>query len=585
MAGSIIKIKRSAGSAKPSTLKLGELAVTYGPGDYTNFGNRLFVGAGGVDINGDAVSIDVIGGKFFTDRLDHQEGVLTPNSALVVDANSKIDIFNVDTLRLDGNTISATGTGEGANINLTAGASGVINLNSPVNLQGTELNVTGTVGIANTAVIADLVVSDLTDNRIVLAGANGAIEDSANLTFDGTTLTLIGALNVTGDYTISGNIAPSADETYSLGAADKRYTEIHGSSIFVDKVKLDSTANTTLAIAGSLGEAILVTTDSIDVATTADIGDLRFTLGAIETTGTDQDLFLNPNGVGKVNVAGHIVTGALDPVSATDLVTLQYLETRTLRISADQDAIGNTDPNATDDTVVLLSDTLYFIGETGITTKISDNTITFDLDDTTVTPGSYGSTTQIPTFTVDQQGRLTAAGTVDVATVLKIKADEDALGNTAATDDVNLLTDTFAIVGGVGVDTVLDNNQVTVNIGQPVYTTSNVRFNDVNVDGTLFSNDITASTVTIYGDLVVQGNTTTVNTEEINLADNVIILNSNLDANTAPSQDSGFQINRGSANSVRFFWDEANDWWSTGPDPVDPTQYARLEATIDGGTF
>jgi hypothetical protein len=59
--------------------------------------------------------------------------------------------------------------------------------------------------------------------------------------------------------------------------------------------------------------------------------------------------------------------------------------------------------------------TLTFAGATGLTTTISDDTITIDLDDTTVTPGSYGSATAISTFTVDQQGRLTVAGTSNVA--------------------------------------------------------------------------------------------------------------------------------------------------------------------------
>lgn len=65
-------------------------------------------------------------------------------------------------------------------------------------------------------------------------------------------------------------------------------------------------------------------------------------------------------------------------------------------------------------------ETLTISGDTGISTTISGvgspYTIEIDLDDTAVTAGSYGSTTAIPTFTVDQQGRLTAAGTVGIST-------------------------------------------------------------------------------------------------------------------------------------------------------------------------
>jgi len=59
--------------------------------------------------------------------------------------------------------------------------------------------------------------------------------------------------------------------------------------------------------------------------------------------------------------------------------------------------------------------TLTFVGDTGLTTTVSDDTITIDLDDTAVAPGAYGSATAISTFTVDQQGRLTSAGTSNVA--------------------------------------------------------------------------------------------------------------------------------------------------------------------------
>ena len=73
----IIQIKRSSGTSAPSSLKLGELAYTYGTGTQGNLGDRLFIGEGGVDGNGDANNVTVIGGEYFTSQLDHAGGTLT----------------------------------------------------------------------------------------------------------------------------------------------------------------------------------------------------------------------------------------------------------------------------------------------------------------------------------------------------------------------------------------------------------------------------------------------------------------------------------------------------------------------------
>ena len=43
----VIQIKRSSGTSAPSTLKLGEIAYTYGTGTQGNLGDRLFIGEGG----------------------------------------------------------------------------------------------------------------------------------------------------------------------------------------------------------------------------------------------------------------------------------------------------------------------------------------------------------------------------------------------------------------------------------------------------------------------------------------------------------------------------------------------------------
>ena len=104
---SIIRIKRSSVAGNPSTLAAGELAYSSLVDNGSNGGDRLYVGVGS-ETNGNASSHIVIGGKYFTDMLDQTPGVLTASSAIVVDANKKIDDFLVDNLELNGNTISST---------------------------------------------------------------------------------------------------------------------------------------------------------------------------------------------------------------------------------------------------------------------------------------------------------------------------------------------------------------------------------------------------------------------------------------------------------------------------------------------
>ena len=212
------------------------------------------------------------------------------------------------------------------------------------------------------------------------------------------------------------------------------------------------------------------------------------------------------------------------------------------------------------------SEVLTISGDTGITTTGSGNEVTIDLDDTAVTPGQYGSTTSIPRFTVDQQGRLTQADTVNVATQLTIDA-----GNGSDTENVDLLNDDLYIKGTAneivtevsktGTDVTLQISQPNdVTIGQDLSVTRDATVTrNLTVNGTVVLGDSTSDTVTtggnltVGGNLVVNGTTTSVNSTNISLDDPVLVLADNTSAADGIDRGIRFKWHDGSAVKEGFF--------------------------------
>jgi len=137
----IIKIKNSGTSGAPSAVATGEFGYSYQVGSQANGGDRLYIGTGS-ETGGVAANIEVIGGKYFTDMLNHVHGTLTADSAIVTDSNSKIDVLNIDNITLDGNTITSTDTD--GDLTLNPNGTGAINLHAATNITGATA-ITGAV--------------------------------------------------------------------------------------------------------------------------------------------------------------------------------------------------------------------------------------------------------------------------------------------------------------------------------------------------------------------------------------------------------------------------------------------------------
>lgn len=103
------------------------------------------------------------------------------------------------------------------------------------------------------------------------------------------------------------------------------------------------------------------------------------------------------------------------------------------------------------------------------------------------------------------------------------------------------------------------------------------------VNGQLVNSSISddGTTVTIGANLTVSGTVTYVNSNTVEIGDNIILLNS--DETGTPSQDAGFEVERGTSTNVSFLWDETNDRWTVGSyNMVASTFIGNLTGNVTG---
>lgn len=290
------------------------------------------------------------------------------------------------------------------------------------------------------------------------------------------------------------------------------------------------------------------------------------------------------------NAANHVVIGGKFVADAiTNATALATPGTIVRRDSSGNIAVGTITGNVVGnvDTASrwLQSRDLSLTGDATATLLAVDGTANVSaaltLKTVNTNTGTWGSSTEIPVFTVNGKGLITGVSTASVATTLTIS-------DGSVSDTVNLISDTLTFVGGTGVTSTVTNNQVSFAIGQAVNTTSNVTFNDVSVNGTLYSNDITAASVTvggnaiITGNLTVQGTTTTINSTAVAIAD--INLSLAKDAvNATQANGAGLTV-VGPTIPATLLYSSVNDSWNFNKDLYVTNIHAALIGNADTAT-
>lgn len=339
----VIRIKRSAGTSAPGSLKTAEIAYAMGTGTQANAGDRLFFGKGD-DGSGNASSIVVIGGEYFTNMLDHAHGTLTASSAIIVDADSKIDNLKVDNIDINGNTISSTNTN--GNVILDPNGSGSVDVSSA------KITSLATPTADTDAATKKYVDDQFAGDAIIFTidadtGTPDTVQGQQTITFSGddwlTTTVTDNTITITHDTSgVTAGTYGSATQIPVFTVDDRGHIDSAGTIAVATDLNVAGDTGTnqtislltdTLTIQGgtnihsvaSGGDTITIHLDSdvqdlsglnvngeVDIVGDLDVDNVNINGNDITTTNTNGNLNLTPNGSGEVVASSLTVSDLTD---------------------------------------------------------------------------------------------------------------------------------------------------------------------------------------------------------------------------------------------------------------------------------
>ena len=578
----IIQIKRNSGTTAPGTsdLVIGEMAYAY---DASNdgVGGKLYIE--GVNSSNAAV-IHAIGGKYFTDQLDHTKGTVTASSALLVDANKKLNELLVDNITIDGSDIASNNSN--GNITLTPNGTGsvVINKNDGFRLP-----------VGNTSQR----LASPTSGQIRYNSQIAAFEGYAASSWG----TLGGVIDVDQDTKITAESAAGEDEDV-----------------------LTFTAGGTALATFDANSADFASGTVVNVTNQLNVDNLRFDGNAITSTNSNGDITISPNGTGNVSIG-----------SDSLLIESAASETATVGIYAGEAAAAllvmsadDGDDNGDDWTFTAGTNNTLAIGNDISGSLVSQIVLTPHATVASSTTAIVGALTVagVTTFSgaVNMGSQATTnvnidSGAIDAVTIgtnsavtdlrvdnLKLDGNDisstDSNGNVTitpnGTGNVVLNTDTLSISATEGEGSTLLFQTDEGDDNGDDWTITNTTANKLT-----FNNDISGSVVelmsltphataasstaafaghvTIAGDLTITGATTTASSTNTTITDKLIELGNG--ASGSASGDVGLVLERGDDANVFIGWDESIDALVVGTGTFTGTTTGDLSHTLAAAKF
>ena len=223
----------------------------------------------------------------------------------------------------------------------------------------------------------------------------------------------------------------------------------------------------------------------------------------------------SPTGDGVVNVGGQYYTSTLDAATSSNTATTLVKRDANGQFSGRLDGIaGKADviTNARNFSISggdITATAQSFDGSAAVTLSASLNAVP------SLGAGTYGSQTEIPVIQVAANGRVMNVTTSTISTTLSTSAD-------SGTGSVNLLNDTLNFVGAQGITTSDSGNTVTFNVDDTVVRANAFTGGEQTINTNLVigaNNDLT-----VTGNLFVFGNTTTLNIDQFELGDPLLLL-------------------------------------------------------------